>query len=215
MKPFSVVDVEQGSDEWLQARCGLLTGSRAPAMLKTLKSKGEAAARRDLRLALVCERLTGRPVDGGYVSADMRRGREMEAAAVRAYEARQGVFVKRAGFLRHPTLPIGCSPDAYVGDFAGILECKAPRSATHLDYLRGGRVPDDYVGQVWHNLFVSGAEYCDFVSYDPRFPPDLQLFRVRVQRTDWDMAVYQRTVLGFLEEVDRELAEVRALVVAA
>lgn len=196
-------------------------------MIKTLKGKGEAAARRDLRLALVCERLTGRPLESGYVSADMKRGREMEAAAIRAYEARMGVFVKRVGFLRHPTLLAGCSPDGYIGDYAGIVEVKAPRSATHLEYIRASLrpkgistyidpgVPNDYKGQVLHNLWISGAEYCDFVSYDPRFPPELQFFRVRQERNEMELRIYQRTVERFLEEVEAELADVRAMVSAA
>lgn len=222
--PFHLVEVEQGSDEWLQARCGLLTGSRAPDMLSTRKDKKESAARRDLRLALVCERLTNRPVDGGDVSRDMQRGRELEAAALRAYEARMGVFVKRVGFLRHPTLLAGCSPDGYVGDFKGIVEVKCPRSATHLEYIRykGRRdrsiadpwlkeVPEEYAGQVMHNLWITGAEYCDFISWDPRFPPHLQMFHVRVERLELMIRSYERTVEAFLDEVSSELVDVMKL----
>jgi hypothetical protein len=215
-KPFHVVECDQGTDDWLQARCGLLTGSRAPDMLKTLKGKGEAASRRDLRLALVCERLTGRPTESGYVSADMKRGRELEAAAVRAYEARMGVFVKRVGFLRHPTLLAGCSPDGYVGDYKVIVECKAPRSATHLGYLRSGkRIPDEYYGQCLHNCWISGAEFCDFFSFDPRFPLELQMYHVRYAPSEFERMTYQRTVETFLAEVDQELEDVQALVTAA
>jgi hypothetical protein len=54
---FTVVMAEQRSPEWFAARLGRLTGSRAADMLATIKS-GEAAARRDLRVQLVVERLT-------------------------------------------------------------------------------------------------------------------------------------------------------------
>lgn len=216
VKPFHIIEVEQGSEDWLQARCGLLTGSRAPDMLSTRKDKKESAARRDLRLALVCERLTNRPVESAYVSKDMQRGRELEAAALRAYEARMGVFVKWVGFLRHPTLLAGCSPDGYVGDFTGIVEVKCPRSATHLEYLRlGGRLPDEYEWQILHNLWISGAEWCDFFSFDPRFPAHLQAYRVRVERNQFNLMSYQRAVEAFLDEVASELVDVCKLMESA
>ena len=214
MKPFEIVDVEQGTEEWLAARCGLLTGSRAPDLLATRKDGKEAAPRRDLRLALVCERLTGRPVETAHVSLDMKRGRELEPLAVRAYEAHRGVFVTRAPFLRHPTIAAGCSPDGYLDDYQGIIEAKAPRSATHLEYLRlGGALPPEYAGQVLHNLWITGAAWCDFFSYDPRFPPGLQLYRVRVERQamEFNLAMHEKAVLKFLAEVEAELGAVKAL----
>ena len=215
-QPPIVLDVEQGSDAWLAARSGLLTASRAGAMLATVKGKGEAAARRDLRSTLVCERLIGQPIEGKYVSADMRRGRELEADAVRAYEARRGRFVTRVGFMRSPTLAAGCSPDGLIGR-DGVLEVKCPRALTHLEYWRTSPlgVPAEYLGQVLHSLFITGAAFCDFVSWDPRFPPGLQFFCVRHERQEFEMAIYERTLLTFLDEVDAELAAVKALIEAA
>jgi predicted phage-related endonuclease len=211
IRNFTIVDYPQRSIEWFQARCGRLTGSRARAMLTTIKS-GEAAARRDVRTAMVCERLTGRPQEDGWINNDMLRGIEMEPAAIAAYELATGKMVRSTGFLAHTELMAGCSLDGDVDDMGGIIEVKAPRSATHLRYLLTRGLPSDYQAQVTHNLWISGAAYCDFVSFDDRLPEPLHLFIHRVPRpTDFEMAMYERTVRAFLAECDDEFARVQEL----
>jgi len=210
VKPFTIIDVPQGSPEWLAARCGLLTGSRAKDVLATIKS-GEAAARRDYRMQLIAERLTGVPQESGFVSDAMRHGTETEPLARAAYEAVTGRLVEQTGFLRHNTHAMGCSLDGHLDDFEGIVEIKCPQTATHLGYLRANAVPANHLPQIRHNLLVTGASFCDFVSYDPRLPPDLALFWKRVYALDLDLAAYERAALAFLEEVDAELEAINKL----
>lgn len=212
MKPFTVIDAEQRSPEWFAARCGKLTGSCAADVFAKIKT-GEAAARRDLRMRLVVERLTGQTQDGdGFVSADMKRGTDLEPQAFAAYEAETGTMVSRAGFLLHNDLPVGCSPDGVIGDYEGILELKVPRSATHLRYLRApGVLPAEHVAQVHHALFVTGAAFVDFCSFDPRFPSHLQVFLVRVTRESVDLKAYELAIRLFLSEVDAEYQSVLTL----
>jgi putative phage-type endonuclease len=206
---FQIIDAEQRSMEWFSARCGLLTGSRAADMLATIKS-GEAAARRDYRMQLVCERLTGQPQDDGFVNTAMQRGVDLEPMACSAYEALTGNMVTRTGFLRHATLAMGCSLDGSVDGFKGIVELKVPKSATHLKYWRGkGEAPAEHLAQITHNLLVSGAEWCDFLSYDDRFPREMQTFLVRVNRADVDLAAYEQAALKFLAEVETEVQAIR------
>ena len=207
---FTIIDAPQRSAEWYQARCGRLTASCAKDMLATIKT-GEAAARRDLRIALVCERVTGRPDEDGYVNADMQRGIDREGDACAAYEGLTGALVERVGFLQDDTLMIGCSPDGIIDHFRGGLELKVPRSATHLRYLRSGGLPPEHKAQILHSLLITGAEYWDFASFDDRFPPALQLFVYRVHRASVDLAAYELTVRLFLDEVDREVAEVQTM----
>jgi hypothetical protein len=204
-----IVDVIQGSPEWLAARCGVLTGTCAAGMLAKIKS-GEAAGRRNLRAQLVVERLTGQPQEDNYVSADMLRGSLLEPDGVAAYEALTGNAVARVGFLRRTDMPVGFSPDGIIGDFDGLLELKCPRSCTHLAYLEAGVLPPEYAPQVTHGLYVSGAAFCDFCSFDPRFPEHLQLFRVRVEISEFDLMVYERTVRAFLDEVDQKYKAMRS-----
>src|SRR5512138_1556915 len=116
MRSFRIVDAEQRSPAWFQARVGRLTGSRAGDMLATIKS-GEAAARRDLRTQLVCERLTGQVQEEAFIDAAMQRGIDCEPLAFAAYEAHTGTLVQRSGFLAHDTHMAGCSLDGHVGEF--------------------------------------------------------------------------------------------------
>ena len=204
MKPV-IVQCEQRTPEWFQARAGRLTGSVADAITATLKSGGEPAARRDLRVNLAIERITGLPVESdGYVNREMQRGIDLEPAALAAYEAETGRVVRTTGFIQDEALLVGCSLDGDVDGLQGIIELKCPKSATHVGYLRRGGLPSDYVAQVTHNLWVSGALWCDFVSFDDRLPEGLQFFRHRVQRETVDIKAYEAAALKFLAEVEAE-----------
>lgn len=212
MRPFTVIDAEQRSPAWFAARLGRLTGSRASDVLATIKS-GEAAARRDLRMQLVCEILTGQSQEDAYINQAMQRGIDCEPMAFRAYEGKVGELVERTGFIAHDEHRIGCSLDGHVGDFEGLIECKCPKSATHFRYLRDGGVPKEHVPQMLHNLWVTGAQWCDFVSWDDRFPPNLSLFVVRYQPIEAEIQTYANKALVFLQEVELEVASVRGLAV--
>lgn len=207
---FTIITADQRSPEWFHARLGRLTGSRAADMLATIKS-GEAAARRDLRTQLVCERLTASLQEDVFVNAAMQRGIDCEPLAFAAYESLTGNVAERTGFLSHNTLQVGCSLDGHIGAFAGILEAKCPKSATHLGYLRSGKVPATYLPQIVHNLWVSGAGWCDFLSFDDRFPPPLQTFLIRVERNEQEIASYALAAALFLSEVEAEVEAVKGL----
>lgn len=209
--PFTVHDAPQRSPAWFDARLGRLTGSRAGDMLATTKKGEPSASRRDLRTQLVLERLTGAGQEDAYVSAEMRRAVVTEPRAIAAYEALTGAVAQPSGFLAHDTLPVGCSLDGHIGDFVGILEVKCPKAATHLAALQAGTIPEEYLPQIVHNLWISGAAWCDFLSFDDRFPPHLQTVLVRYDRHEEEIALYMRAVAAFLDEVGDELAAVQAL----
>ena len=217
LRHFIAHNVEQRTEDWRRLRAGRVTGSAADALLaERKKGTGELAVRRNLRQKLVVERLTGIPVEDSAKGAAVQRGNDSEPDAFRAYEARTGQLVKRVGFLEHERLMAGASLDGYVGDYAGIVELKCPTSATHLDYLMAGTVPDDYRGQIFHNLYISGAAWCDFVSYDDRFiDPALRLFVVRVERDETQMKAYELMLTAFIKEVDAEVEKVQASLLTA
>lgn len=211
---FTIIECEQRSEMWFAARAGRLTGSRAGDMLAKIKS-GEAAAKRDLRVQLVCERLTGKPAESSFINAEMQRGIDMEPIARGEYEAMTGEIVEHTGFLSLDGKMAGCSLDGHVNDFEGIVEIKCPKSATHLKYLRSGGIPTDYYAQCLHNMWVTGAKWCDFVSYDDRFPADLQLYIARMVRDETAITAYALAVELFLAEVDAEVLSVQSLRKAA
>lgn len=211
---FTIVDAPQRSPEWAAARLGRLTSSRAADMLAVVKS-GEAAGRRNLRTQLALERITGRPQAPTFQSEAMAQGIAREAEAAGQYEAATGTLLRSTGFLAHSSLMVGASLDGHVGEFAGVVELKCPLAATHLEYLRTGTIPGDYRKQIAHLLYVTGARWCDWVSFCPEFPADLALRIVRVNRSDQEIAAYALAVALFLREVDAAVAVIRGLQAAA
>jgi hypothetical protein len=211
---FTVLDVVQRTPEWHQARCGRITGTCADPMLSLPPKgkKGESVGRRDLRVRLAAERLTGVPQEEGFLSADMKRGIEKEPACVAAYEALTGSIVRRAGFLLHAELPAGCSLDGFVGAFDGLVEMKCPKTATHIETLQERQIPTDYLRQITHNLWIAEASWCDYVSFDDRLPAALQLVVIRVTREDVDLKAYELATRLFLSEVDRTVEQLQALI---
>lgn len=221
-RPFTIIDCEQRSPEWRQARCGRITGTDADALLSKGKKGEESYQRRDLRIRKALERITGVVQDDDYQNRNMAYGVSREADARAAYEAARGVLVRQTGFIAHNTLPIGCSLDGDVDDCAGLVELKAPKSATHLSYLRAARtpkaqanpiivIPVDYWRQLVHGLYVTGAQWADFVSFDDRLPDELQLLIVRVLRADVNIKAYDILLRNFLKEIDAEHDAILAL----
>jgi putative phage-type endonuclease len=217
VKPI-IHECEQRSPEWFALRAGRLTGSAADAITaKPLKSGGEPAVRRDLRVQLAIETLTGKPVQNDvYVSAAMQRGIDLEGKARDAYEAATGNIVRQTGFVTHPVLQgIGCSLDGDIRNFEGILEIKCPKSSTMVGYWTEGGLPTEYVPQVMHNMLVTGAAWCDFAAYDDRMPEGLEFFMVRVTREQLQLDEYEVKVLAFIREVGAQVGLLRHLAAKA
>lgn len=192
--------IEQGSKEWLELRLGKVTASRITDVLAKGKS-GEALSREDYRYELVVQRLTGNPGES-FTNAAMEWGTATEPQARIIYEAEAGVFVEQVPFVLHPTIEwFGCSPDGLVRD-TGLVEIKCPNSKTHIKYLNAGKPPAKYVPQMQCQMAVTGRQWCDFVSFDPRLPKDLQLFVARLDRDEEYIKSMEAEVVKFLEEVD-------------
>ncbi len=205
---MKVIDVEQGTPEWHQVRLGRLTGSVVSDAFATVKSGGYGAGRKNLRVRLVLERLTGKSQENGFTSFDMDRGTLLEPEARSAYEIETGLLVQQVGFVAHDELMAGCSPDGLTED--GLVDFKCPKAATHLDYLRGG-LPNDYKLQLLHGLWLTGKAWAEMVSYHPDFPESVRLKVTRIYAKDFDLRGHELNVRLFLDEVQKELDEVRAL----
>ncbi len=211
---FQIIDCEQRTPEWFAARLGRLTGSRAGDMLAKIKS-GEAAARRNLRVDLSLEMITGKAQEDDFISFDMKRGMELEPIALGEFELRTGKIVQRTGFLSFED-DFGCSLDGHVDNFEEIIEVKCPKPAIHLSYLRlNGMLPADYIDQCRHNTWISDAKWLNFVSYNEDFPPELQLYHTRVHRDTLYIPEYEQAARKFMKEVRAEADSIRAMVCAA
>lgn len=205
---------EQGTEAWREERAGKITASmmhvvmlpRERAAFKTGPRAGQPKpqlkAMTDYAHMLAAERLTSRPRKQ-LKAAALQWGKDVEPAAVAAYQAETGEIVALCGFVQHPELEfVGASPDFLVGDDGGG-EIKSPESSeVHLETLLTG-LPSEHLEQIQGGLWVTGRKWWDFVSYHPDFEPDLRLYIQRVERDE-----------EFIAELDRACREMERDVLA-
>jgi len=202
-----IVDCEQGTPEWLAARAGKVTASMISAVLMDPKTAGY----RDYQAQLVAEILTGKPQGSDFTSAAMQFGTETEPLARSAYEAHTGFSVDEVGMVIHPTIErSGASPDGLVGN-SGLAEIKCPKVATHLAYLVAGIVPSIYKNQMMWQMACTGRDWCDFVSFRPDLPENLQLFVVRYKKDPAEILKLETAVIAFLAGVDQMIEKLKGV----
>lgn len=221
-------DLIQGSDEWLAARCGLLTASEMKLILTpTLKTANNEKTRQHL-YELMAQRITGY-VEPRYISDDMLRGIDDEIEARALYEANHadGQPVDQVGFMTNDKwgYTIGYSPDGLVGD-DGLIECKSRRMKyqveTIIEWAESQTIPADYVLQCQTGLLVSERKWIDLVSYCGGLPlavmrvyPDEEIQSAILSASEafeaslkGKMAIYQRASEGMVKterKVEQEM----------
>ena len=164
-------DLEQGSDEWLAARRGIVTASVVGQLITpgTIKAASNDKTRA-LHAQLAAERITGRS-ESVFVNDDMMRGNLHEPVARDRYAEHHGVEVEQVGFMLRDELgfKLGASPDGLVRTDGG-LEIKCPRAKTHIQTILTDQVPAYNMAQVQATLVVTGRAWWDFVSFCAGLP---------------------------------------------
>lgn len=201
--------VIQGSPEWFAQRLGKVTASRLADVMAKGKGSAEAATRATYRAELVAERLTGKAAEG-FTNAAMKWGTDCEPLARAAYEAEYGLLVTETGMVAHPHIPMsGASPDGFVS-IDGLIEIKCPETKGHIDTILSGEAPTKYIPQMQWQMACTGRAWCDFASFDPRMPQEMQLFVRRVLRDDDLIRTYEDEVVQFLSEVESTIEKLKA-----
>lgn len=203
-----IIDCLQGSPEWHQARLGRVTASRVCDVVAKTKA-GWSAGRANYMAELIAERLTG-VAQSSFTNAAMQWGTDNEAQARAAYEFYHDIEVVEVGFVCHPSIEMsGASPDGLAGG-DGLVEIKCPNTATHIDTLLSGHIPNKYLDQMLWQMACTGRAWCDFVSFDPRMPEDMQLFVKRMCRYEGRIGDLENGVETFLSELDDKLQKLRS-----
>lgn len=195
MSDLVIYTCEQNSPEWLEARRGIPTASKFADIL----AEGDGKTRRKYLRTLAGEVLTGEIAES-YSNGHMERGHAMEPVARSLYAFKFDAEPQLVGFMRRGR--VGASPDSLLGD-DGLLEIKTKLPHLQIEALDGGKLPAEHRAQVQGQLWVSGRDYCDFVSYWPRLP----LFHVRVERDEDYISKIAAKVSAFLEELDTLVAK--------
>lgn len=200
--------MEQRSDEWFAARLGKVTASKIVDVMAKTKT-GWGAGRANYMAQLISERLTGEQ-QSSFSNAAMQWGTDTEPQARAAYTLITGRTVQEVGFVDHPAIPMsGASPDGLVGD-DGLVEIKCPNTSTHLETLITGAVPTKYRKQMLWQMACTGRSWCDFASFDPRVPFEMQLFVQRVELDPADLAETEAAVREFLAETEAKISELKS-----
>lgn len=192
------------TDEVRQARKGKITASRAADVMAKGKGKNAIFGKTAIAYAqeLALERL-GVELDD-FTTWQMQQGIDREPDARAIYERSRKVKVKLPGFILHPNYDfIGCTPDGMIGD--GLLEIKSPQPKAHLDYLING-IPPQYFAQVQFQMMVTGAKWCDFMTFNPEFPVKhiAKVWRIE-QDKEFQSELLQRCIE--LNEIVNEIIE--------
>lgn len=208
-----IVECEQGTAQWLTERVGRITASRVTEALSKFKAKNkdgeETAERRNYKVDVIVERLTGRSTEN-FMSPEMVWGSENEPYARAAYDQQFDVMTEKVGFILHPRFDwSGASPDALAGDDGGV-EIKAPKTATHLKWMMAGVVPEEHQDQCLWNMACAERSWWDFVSFDPRLPDGLNLFTVRMPRDDIRIHAMEYEIAKFHGEVEEVIASLKS-----
>lgn len=154
-------EFEQHSPEWYAIKAGKWSASKAAVIMGGLDTSGLASLIQDI----AWERTFG-PTDGGFRSAAMDRGTELEPESRTYYEFQKGCTVEEVGFVEHATVAhVGWSPDGLCG--RGGIEAKNPLHKAWMEVKRTGKVPSQYRWQTKWGLWVGALDYLDFVSYHP------------------------------------------------
>ncbi|RUW99079.1 exonuclease [bacterium M00.F.Ca.ET.141.01.1.1] len=188
---MQIFDCEQGSSEWFTCRAGIPTASK----FATVMAKGEGKTRSKYMRQLAGELLTGEPMES-FTTPHMERGKTMEDEARETYAFIHDADIRRVGFIRNGDK--GASPDSLVGDEGGI-EIKTALPDIQIERLMGGKLPPEHKAQVQGNIWISGREWWDFVSYWPKLP----MLTVRVFRDD----IYIANMSAEIDAFNAELAE--------
>ena len=194
-------DIEQGSDDWLSVRRGILTASEMRLiMTPTLRPASNDKERAHL-FELIGQRITGY-TEPHYISDDMLRGHEDEIESRIRY-AEHFYPVTECGFVTRDMggFVIGYSPDGLVGD-DGLIECKSRRQKYQIETILADEVPAEYLLQIQTGLLVTGRKWLDFVSYCGGMP----MFVKRV----WPCPEIQQAIIAAASAFEQRLAAAQA-----
>tara|TARA_R110002020_G_scaffold210667_2_gene416865 strand:+ start:3243 stop:3884 length:642 start_codon:yes stop_codon:yes gene_type:complete len=197
MHKFKFMDIEQNSDEWFNLRAGRITSSKLGTIMANYgKAFGVAAKKYAVNLAI--EQITGKAIPSSYSNAHMERGHEQEPIARALYEDEYFCEVTNGGFFESEF--IGCSPDGLV-DGDGVIEIKSVIASVHYDTIKRGGFDPAYKWQFIGNLYFTGRDWIDFVSYCEQFPKGKQLYTYRLNKKDYikEFKMIDERTQSFLE----------------
>lgn len=199
---MKILNFEQGSEEWFNARLGIPTASRFKDIVTPAKGE-KSKSYKNYMYELIAEKLTNQKEDF-FKSEWMERGSEIEPLARSSYEFLHDVEVKEVGIILNDAETIGASPDGLIG-LDGGLEIKCPKPSTLVKYMLNGNLPLEYKTQVMGSLWISEREWWDFLA----FHPNMDLFQLRVHRDEAYIKNMSQHINDFVDELHNEYEKIK------
>lgn len=213
LEPVRTLDdpQEAAREEWMRLRSGRFTCSRFGDLMVSGRKKDEpfGVTAKTYIWQIAAERAGSFKFE--FDSAPTRWGKEHEFQVIVNYCLKNAIDnMKHGPDTWHEFQDYaGGTPDALI-DEDGCLEIKCPYDpSVHIRYIDEGGVPQQYRWQVIGHLLVTGRQWCDFVSFDPRV--ELQHLRTYTYRLERDSVNKELSMLEERlelanEEVKRVLA---------
>lgn len=186
-----VVNCNQGTPEWLQARCAAITASRVSDAISVMQRNSgkrkvgdptEASDKYAYEIAF--ERISGVPYGAPVKAWTLDRGHELEFKARMAYEAKTRNLASESGVILTDDRLFGYSSDGLV-DEEGLIEIKCPVDTVKIMDMLTTHDISEYEHQIQTGLWITGRKWCDFIQYVPALESvGKALFYKRVQRDD-------------------------------
>lgn len=190
------LQLDQGSEEWLTARRGKITGSRFKDARDKLKGGQPSKACLGYAMDVARERIGG-SAPPKFQNAAMRTGTEQEPFARAMYEARTGHMVDEAGFYLSDDEVFGLSPDGLIDD-DGVLEIKTMVSSDTLFTAVADGDLSAYMDQCLGYLWLLGRQWVDLVLW----APDLDLMVIhRINRDEDAIEKLESDLMAFARMV--------------
>jgi exodeoxyribonuclease (lambda-induced) len=188
---MKIIECQQGTPQWLQARCGVITASEYETAISKLsrtsgkrKAGDPTAASDKYAFEKAIERISGKPYGEPPKAWVLDRGHRMEEHARIAYEAKFGEMVTESGIVLADDSLFGYSTDGLVGD-DGLVEIKSPIDGLKIGEMFMSGDVSEYMHQIQGGMWITGRKWCDLIMY----VPDLEavgndLYVKRVERDD-------------------------------
>lgn len=198
------INVEQGTDLWLQARAGKTTASRCKDARDRLKNGNPSAKMTGYAAQVAVERIAGKPIDQVFENWQMKEGSRQEPEARIAYEALTGNLVEEVGAIATDDDAFLYSPDGIVGD-DGLIEIKSLFSAERMVNIVGNGDVSDFIDQCNFGLWLTGRKWIDLCIWVPSLAPiglDLTIHHITrdesaIEALEADLMAFSKLVAEF------------------
>ena len=204
---MKIIEVEQGSSEWMSFREGKRTGTTVGKIFAKSRKTGEMYDTTKPLITFyqkVAERLAEGTGDDDGLESSRERGKDLEEEAINEAERQLGLKLIRGNVWQADDLNHIESPDAYTKDLKTAVEIKCLSSARHIQAICENRPPQEYYAE-YLNYFLVNAdlETLYIFLYDPRFMLDhLKWHAFKLSRKDIEYDIERlRDIDAYAEEL--------------